>query len=213
MTSSAQIAANIANAQHSTGPVTSEGKARAAANSLKLGIYAQQAVLLSDEDRSAFATLEQSYKSELMAESAIELTLFGLIILSAWNIQRAGRLEATLAKTEGVDPLLSTNPTAKKIVAFRLRAERSFHKNLSEYRKLKKAEAEQSKEQIKLTEIRKNEPNFNAPFRTPSVYPTPKSPIPVSKEHALFAEPMHSRAPSAPECATPEVSCLVISIA
>ncbi len=174
MATLAQITANVVNAQHSSGPVTAEGKARSAANSLKLGLYAEQAVLLSDDDRTAFATLEQSYKSELLAESAIELTLFGFIVLAAWNIQRAGRLEAHLARTEGIDPLLSTNPAAKKIAAFRLRAERSFHKNLTEFRKLKKAEAAQSKDEIRVTEIRKNEPNFSPPLRMPNVHPIPK---------------------------------------
>ena len=46
MTSAAQIAANLANAQHSTGPTTFEGKTRSAENARKFGFYSKQAVLL-----------------------------------------------------------------------------------------------------------------------------------------------------------------------
>ena len=54
MSSSAQIAANIANAQHSTGPTSFEGKTRSAENARKFGFYSKQAVLLSDEDHFHF---------------------------------------------------------------------------------------------------------------------------------------------------------------
>ena len=40
MASPAQIAANRTNAQRSTGPTSPEGKARAASNSFKHGLYA-----------------------------------------------------------------------------------------------------------------------------------------------------------------------------
>ena len=46
MTSAAQIAANIVNAQPSTGPTTFEGKTRSAENARKFGFYSKQAVLL-----------------------------------------------------------------------------------------------------------------------------------------------------------------------
>ena len=65
MTSAAQIEANSANAQLSTGPRTPEGKARSAANSTKLGLYASQAVLLTEEDRTEFDALESAYAYEL----------------------------------------------------------------------------------------------------------------------------------------------------
>ena len=50
MSTEAQIIANTANAQFSTGPITPDGKARSAANAIKYGFYAKQAVLLSEED-------------------------------------------------------------------------------------------------------------------------------------------------------------------
>ena len=58
MSSAAQIEANRANAQFSTGPRTTEGKAASASNSTKLGLYAKQAVLLNETDQAEYAALE-----------------------------------------------------------------------------------------------------------------------------------------------------------
>ena len=158
MATISQITANIANAQHSTGPITAAGKAHSASNSTKLGLYAKQAVLLTDEDRTAFAALNSSFHNELTPGTAIEHTFFAQIILAAWNLQRANRLEAELALSEGVDPLLSTNPTFGRIAIFRLRAERSLHKCLSEYRKIKAQRPTIEEDALTLPIIR-NEPN------------------------------------------------------
>ena len=59
MATEAQVIANTANAQLSTGPLTPEGKARSAGNATKLGFYAKQAVLLTEEDHQAFEALRQ----------------------------------------------------------------------------------------------------------------------------------------------------------
>ena len=54
MTSPAQLTDNIANAQLSTGPRTSEGKARSAANGTRHGVTAREFVIREDE-RAEFA--------------------------------------------------------------------------------------------------------------------------------------------------------------
>ena len=134
MSSVAQIEANQANAQLSTGPVTSEGKARSSANSTKLGLYAKQAVLLTPEDQQEFQSLSNTYEYELRPRTPVQFTLFTQLVLAAWNILRANRLEAELAAAEGVDPLLSENKTFDRIATARARAERTFHKSLKELR-------------------------------------------------------------------------------
>ena len=134
MSSAAQIEANQANAQLSTGPVTPEGKARSSANSTKLGLYAKQAVLLTEADHQEFQALVSAYEYELRPRTAVERTFFTQLVLASWNIQRANRLEAELAAAEGVDPLLSENKTFHRIAAARNRAERTFHKSLRELR-------------------------------------------------------------------------------
>lgn len=134
MSSTAQIEANRANAQHSTGPRTSEGKAASSANATKLGLYAKQAVLLTPQDHADYEALESAYAYELRPFTPVERTLFSHVVLAAWNIQRANRLEAELATTLGVDPLLSEDKTLSRITAARNRAERTFHKCLKELR-------------------------------------------------------------------------------
>ncbi len=137
MASLAQITANTANAQHSTGPTTAQGKVRSAVNATKYGFYAKQAVLLTEVDRLDFDALVQSYKLQLHPHGPIEETLFNQIILAVWNLQRVNEIEAALALTDGLDPLLSTSKTIDRIIAFRLSTERSFLKLLAEYNKLK----------------------------------------------------------------------------
>ncbi len=173
MATISQITANIANAQHSTGPITMVGKARSASNSTKLGLYAKQAVLLTDEDRTAFEALAHSFHLELLPETAIEHTFFAQIVLATWNLQRANRLESALAISEGVDPLLSANPTFARISTFRIRAERSLHKCLSEYRKIKaECPAIEIEEDTVSSPIIRNEPNpYSTPMEKPSGFP------------------------------------------
>ena len=169
MTTAAQIEANSAtNAQLSTGPRSPEGKARSAANSTKLGLYAAQAVLLTEEDRTEFDALESAYSYELRPFTPVERTLFSQLVLAAWNIQRANRLEAALAADEGVDPLLSAanEKTLARITTARMRAERTFHKSLKELRASQAAPP-------KPKPIVKNEANYVALGVQPYVRPTP----------------------------------------
>ena len=151
MTSAAQVSANIANAQHSTGPVTAQGKTRSAANSLKFGFYAKQAVLLTDDDHFHFDCICETFEFDLQPKTTVQHTLFNQIVLAAWNIQRSNYVEAQLAITEGMDPLLSTTKIIDRIHAFRNRSERNLLKLLAEFRRTK-------------SEV-KNEPKF-APRRT-----------------------------------------------
>ena len=134
MATPAQITANTANAQLSTGPVTPEGKACSAANATKLGFHAKQAVLLTEEDHQAFDALSTAFRFELHPTGPIERVLHAQITLAAWNIERANRLEAALATTTGIDPLLSdaNEKSLNRIATYRMRAERTFHKSLKE---------------------------------------------------------------------------------
>ena len=169
MTSAAQIAANIANAQHSTGPTTVEGKARSAENARKFGFYSKQAVLLTDEDHFHFDCICETFEFDLQPQTTVENTLVELIILAAWNIQRSNRVEAKLARSEGVDPLLSTSKTIDRIHTFRHRTERSFLKLINEFRRLKS-------QTPPVKPILQNEPNSPAPLQfIPGQYTRQKS--------------------------------------
>ena len=133
MATEAQIVANTANAQLSTGLITPEGKVRSAINATKLGFYAKQAVLLTEEDHQAFEALTVAFRFELHPAGPVERALYTQIVVAAWNIERANHLEAAFA-VDGIDPLLSeaNAKTLDRIATYRMRAERTFHKCLKE---------------------------------------------------------------------------------
>ncbi len=135
MATPAQIAANTSNSQFSTGPITTEGKARSSSNAIKLGFYANQAVLLNPEDHQAYDHLATAFRFDLHPAGPVERALCNQIVLAAWNIERTHRLEAGLA-SNGIDPLLSeaNAKTLARIATYRIRSERTFHKCLKELR-------------------------------------------------------------------------------
>ena len=167
MASLAQITANTVNAQHSTGPTTAQGKVRSAVNATKYGFYAKQAVLLTEVDRRDFDALVHSYKLQLNPLGPIEETMFNQIILAVWNLQRVNEIEAGLALTDNLDPLLSTSKTIDRIIAFRLRTERSLLKLLAEYSKFKAANPTK-------TVVFQNEPIYYTPVEQLQVRPAAK---------------------------------------
>ena len=83
-------------------------------------------------------------------------------------MQRANRLEAALAITEGVDPLLSENKTFQRIAAARARAERTFNKSLKELRATPAARPQQKS-------TMKNEPKYMSTSNGPYLRTIPKT--------------------------------------
>ena len=116
-------------------------------------LAANHAVLLNDAERTQFESLRNSYVYALNPTNIVEVALLDLLVLAAWNIERSNRLEAEMANTEGIDPLLSE--TLDRIWEYRTRAERTFHKCHKELRALKSPSHPQFKPQIQ-----RNEPKF-----------------------------------------------------
>ena len=160
MSTPAQIEANQANAQSSTGPRTPEGKAASATNAIKHGFFSKHAVLLNEEEHRQFESLRNSYVYAFNPANIVEVALLDQLVLAAWNIERANRLEAELANAEGLDPLLSetNSKTLDRIYAFRTRAERTFHKCHKELRAINAPTRPQSKPAAQ--SIQRNEPKF-----------------------------------------------------
>ncbi len=93
MATEKQIAANRANAQHSTGPRTAEGKAVVARNALKHGLRAQTSIL-PDEDAAAFDALGDSLIDDLAPNGALEMALVERMAVLLWRVARASRRES-----------------------------------------------------------------------------------------------------------------------
>ena len=94
--SAAQLAANRANAQKSTGPKSAEGKERSRANSCKHGLTGDGIVLLT-EDAEAVAGRFDRLKAELRPSNELAEALVERVALMTVRLRRCARLETSAA--------------------------------------------------------------------------------------------------------------------
>jgi hypothetical protein len=90
MATEAQIEANRANAQKSTGPRTPEGKAVVSRNALTHGLLARAGVL-PGEDAQEFQAHREGLLQQLRPGSSLEEVLAERIVDLSWRLQRAAR--------------------------------------------------------------------------------------------------------------------------
>jgi hypothetical protein len=88
MTTEAQIEANRANAQKSTGPKTPEGKATVAQNAVKHGLLARTAVL-HGEDWEEYTCFSEELLDELYPDGVMEQELADRVVDLSWRLRRA----------------------------------------------------------------------------------------------------------------------------
>ena len=135
--SDARLAANRANAQHSTGPITEIGRATSAQNHTIHGLARHNGTfkLLASEDPAGFEALKQSLAEEHLPTTETESILVSTMAESHWLANRAQNLQATcFDETTGqiADP---------KLLSLYLRYQtthtRAFHKSLNDLVKLR----------------------------------------------------------------------------
>jgi hypothetical protein len=90
--SAAQLAANRANAQHSTGATTPEGKAKSCMNALSHGLTGKN-VLLPSDDEDEYNNLLNGFIRSLKPATEEELRLVQSMLDCHWRLDRARRLE------------------------------------------------------------------------------------------------------------------------
>jgi hypothetical protein len=137
-TSPAQLAANAANAQHSTGPRTSEGKNRSSQNASKHGLTARDVVIAPGEQEE-FDDLVADYQADIKPQGAIQQTLFNELVAAAWNLRRIGRMEAELCAGASYQDLLANHDLQNqldRLARHQTRLERCFHRCLKELKTL-----------------------------------------------------------------------------
>src|ERR1700685_4198834 len=91
-TSSAQSEANLANAQHSTGPRTEKGKHRTRLNAYRHGLTGQICLLTADEQQ-AFDQHCTGIRESLAPVGALEIDLAQSIAEDRWRLKRARAIE------------------------------------------------------------------------------------------------------------------------
>ena len=92
MSTEAQILANRLNAQKSTGPRTSEGKAAVSQNAVKHGLLTRQDVI-SSESQADFDLYRDRMLAELAPVSPMESMLAERIVSLSWRLKRTGRIQ------------------------------------------------------------------------------------------------------------------------
>jgi hypothetical protein len=133
-TSPARLAANAANAQHSTGPRTPEGQARSSQNARTHGLTARDVIIAPDEHEE-FEQFLNDYQTGIKPQDAIQRTLFDELVAAAWNLRRVRRLEVQLWS----DIVLNDEEIQKKLdrlVRYKTCIERTFHRSLKELKAL-----------------------------------------------------------------------------
>ena len=80
------------NAQHSTGPITEEGKQRSRMNAYRHGLTGQVSVM-NEEDRIAYDDFTQPFIAELKPVGVVELQHAQLIAQGHWRLNRIAALE------------------------------------------------------------------------------------------------------------------------
>src|ERR1700729_308770 len=93
MASPAQLAANFANSQKSTGPTTSQGKQRTRLNAYRHGITGQICIFTTQEQQ-AFDAHCTGIREALEPVGALELDLAQAIAEGCWCLKRASALES-----------------------------------------------------------------------------------------------------------------------
>ena len=109
MTSKAKLLANRRNAQKSTGPRTSKGKAIASKNSVKHGLFTRQTVI-SSEEQADFDLYRDLMLTELAPETPLQSMLAERIISLSWRLIRTSNIQNQtideLTKNNNTNPLI-----------------------------------------------------------------------------------------------------------
>ena len=112
MSSNAQINANQRNAQHSTGPLTPEGKAVVARNATSHGLAGAHLVL-PGEDPAAFDSLLESLRTEHIPASPTEDFLIQQMAQSQWKLLRVAAIEQQILFAAMGDDSIVDRPASR----------------------------------------------------------------------------------------------------
>jgi hypothetical protein len=134
MSTQAQINANRANAQQSTGPKTEAGKANSSQNNFRHGLTGPFSVLLW-ENQEDFKALQTDLLTEHQPVTRTELILVQEMTQSYWLMQRAIRLQNGCFSE--IDPLADSPKQLALYLRYQTTHNRAFYKALNELQRLK----------------------------------------------------------------------------
>jgi hypothetical protein len=158
--SEARLAANRANAQHSTGPRTEEGKAKVCLNAVKTGLTGRT-VLLSEDEAAPYQELLREYEKALQPVGVEERALVQSIVDGRWRLDRIPGLEmalVTLIKNEWIarDPIYAA-PARSILTEMKIRREhaKEFRNLAIQEARLARRREKEMAELLRLQQARK----------------------------------------------------------
>jgi hypothetical protein len=201
-TSAAQLAANRANAAHSTGPKSILGKSASSKNAIAHGVFAATLVVFHWESQQDFDDLRSDYLTRFLPIDRPERDLVDRLVDATWRRNRMLSIETTLLDleiskmTEGVtvsyenneDPLLRItlgfrekhgDRTWDTVQRYITATDRSYHRAMRELQTLQGPRFNDNRDGDKAT--------------TPPQQPQPQQPL----EPVATPEPQQPAAPAA----------------
>jgi hypothetical protein len=130
MTTPSQTAANQANAKHSTGPKTQQGKARSAENALRHGL-ASGRLIIPGECKAEYDALEADLLKRHRPADITETLLVQEMAQSYWLKERAIRLQAKAFGESDTTP-----KDLALLMRYQITNQRAFHTALNTLTKL-----------------------------------------------------------------------------
>jgi hypothetical protein len=196
MATQAQIIANRANSQKSTGPKTDAGKARSCLNRLSHG-FASSTRFISGEDPEQFKALLHDLTHEYRPATPTEQILVEKMAHNQWIGLRANRLQGNLMATmKTFGDVTSSLPV---LIRYQTTADRAFYKARTE---LVSARKQRGNSPIDFESKKASEPASvaaEAPSATPGsaqkppsppAKPKPASPAPVEPDFPSIEDEM-----------------------
>ena len=133
-TSPARLAANAANAQHSTGPRTPEGRARSSQNARTHGLTARD-VIVEPHEREEFEQFLNRYQTDVAPQDAVQLSVFDDLVAAAWDLRRIRRMQVR-ACSDTTRTAEQLEKDLDRLYRYKTCIERTFHRSLKELKAL-----------------------------------------------------------------------------
>jgi hypothetical protein len=134
MATAAQITANRANAQRSTGPISVAGKDAVSANRLAHGLSSDKFVVLPNEDAAEYEALTAALRAEYSPATPTESFLVTELARAQWKLARIQALEAEILRVDG-------QPSSWAHLAEQFRKDCASEQALTKLNRLKPARA------------------------------------------------------------------------
>jgi hypothetical protein len=131
MPADARLAANLVNAQSSTGPLSEAGKTAASKNAVTIGLFTAGALIRPGEE-SIYAEMKTSLHAELSPATPIEGTLASEILGAIWRLRRCGLVESSFSELD--DETVERRQAS--VDRARAHAGRILYKTIAELRRL-----------------------------------------------------------------------------